>query len=79
MASSSIPGGTTLIDFESSPHWRRSRRCDTGHCIEAALVGQEVAVRDSKDPNGPILRFSMDEWSSFVAGVREGDFHFTNT
>jgi uncharacterized protein DUF397 len=62
--------------MESTPTWRRSRRCDTNHCVEAALVGDRVAIRDSKDPNGPVLRFSIDEWASFVAGLKEGDFQF---
>jgi len=31
-------------------------------------------VRDSKDPNGPILRFTREEWSAFVGGTKEGEF-----
>ncbi|MFF2145013.1 DUF397 domain-containing protein [Kitasatospora sp. NPDC058190] len=33
-----------------------------------------VPVRDSKDPNGPILLFSTSAWESFVSGVQTGDF-----
>jgi hypothetical protein len=56
--------------------WRKGRRCDTGQCVEAASVGDSIAVRDSKDPDGPMLRFSRDEWNAFVASVRSGDFDF---
>jgi hypothetical protein len=41
-----------------------------------ASVGTEIAVRDSKDPDGPVLRFSRAEWTAFVAGARAGDFEF---
>jgi hypothetical protein len=33
-----------------------------------------VAVRDSKDPDGPKLVFSPDEWQAFTTGVRSGQF-----
>ena len=56
--------------------WRKSTKCDTGNCVEAAELDDTVAVRDSKDPNGPILRFTKEEWSSFVAGIRDGEFDF---
>jgi hypothetical protein len=68
--------GKTLANLESPLNWRRSRRCETANCVEAAAWGGGVAVRDSKDPDGPVLRFTMEEWTAFVAGVREGDFQF---
>ncbi|HET8684598.1 MAG TPA: DUF397 domain-containing protein [Micromonosporaceae bacterium] len=60
----------------AAPDWRRSRRCESSACIEAALVGSDVAVRDSKHPDGPVLRFSLAEWDAFVDGVQAGDFRF---
>jgi hypothetical protein len=33
-----------------------------------------VAVRDSKDPDGPRLIFTPAEWETFTAGVRDGEF-----
>ena len=32
--------------------------------------GSLVALRDSKDPAGPALVFTPDEWQAFIAGVR---------
>jgi hypothetical protein len=32
-----------------------------------------VALRDSKDPDGPALVFTPDEWRAFAAGVRAGE------
>lgn len=61
---------------QPSPVWRRSLRCDTNACIEAALMGGDIVLRDSKRPDGPVLRFSKDEWDAFIAGVQAGDFSF---
>jgi Domain of unknown function (DUF397) len=44
-----------------------------GQCVEiAALSNGGRAVRDSKDPDGPVLRFTADEWRTFVRGVKVG-------
>lgn len=44
-------------------------------CVEVAeLDNGGRAVRDSKDPNGPVLRFTPAEWAAFTAGVRDGEF-----
>jgi hypothetical protein len=34
--------------------------------------GARIDVRDSKDPDGAVLRFASMEWNAFVAGVRSG-------
>jgi hypothetical protein len=46
-----------------------------GDCVEVArnLPGV-VAVRDSKDPDGPALAFAPTEWEAFAAGVKAGEF-----
>jgi hypothetical protein len=33
-----------------------------------------VAVRDSKDPDGPKLIFAADQWLAFTGGVKAGEF-----
>ena len=57
--------------------WRKSTRSDGngGNCVEVArnLPGI-VAVRDSKDRSGPALIFTPDEWTAFLAGVKDGEF-----
>jgi hypothetical protein len=45
-----------------------------GACVEVADLGTTRAVRDSKNPTGPTLRFTTAEWSAFTAGVRADDF-----
>lgn len=44
-----------------------------GNCVEVARV-ELFAVRDSKDPESPILRFTKDEWAAFTHGVKAGEF-----
>lgn len=54
--------------------WRKSSRsgANDSNCVEVGEVSSGLAVRDSKDPNGPALLFDRDAWSSFVTGLRGG-------
>lgn len=46
-----------------------------GDCVEVADLQQGiVGIRDSKDAQGAILRFTPAEWEAFVGGVRNGEF-----
>jgi hypothetical protein len=47
-----------------------------GDCVEVATnVPGTVAIRDSKDPNGPILHFAPAQWAAFQAAVVRGEFN----
>lgn len=59
--------------------WRKSTRSGNGgNCVEVSTnltnATGTVLVRDSKDPSGPVLAFTPQEWEAFVGGVREGEF-----
>jgi Domain of unknown function (DUF397) len=54
--------------------WRKSTLSSNDGCVEVAHVGGQVAVRDSKDRNSPVLCFTAREWDAFVAGIRNGEF-----
>jgi len=45
-----------------------------GNCVEVAPLPDGAAVRDSKDPSGPVLTFTPDEWRAFIDGVRDREF-----
>jgi Domain of unknown function (DUF397) len=57
--------------------WRKSSYSGSngGGCVEVAdnLPGV-VAVRDSKDPAGPVLAFTPDDWRAFTAAIKAGEF-----
>ncbi len=54
--------------------WRKSASSGVNGCVEVAFVDGSVAVRNSRDPAGPVLVFSLVEWQAFVGGVRGGEF-----
>lgn len=55
-------------------NWIKSSYCSWENCVETATDGQEILVRNSKDPDGPQLRFTLEEWKAFTLGVRDGEF-----
>jgi hypothetical protein len=55
--------------------WMKSRHSTAnGACIEVASTTDKIAIRDSKDPDGPILIYSPAEFKSFLHEARNGDF-----
>jgi hypothetical protein len=54
--------------------WRKSSFSGTTDCVEIMVVGDGVLLRDSKDTDGPALRFTHREWMAFLAGVSAGEF-----
>ncbi len=42
--------------------------------VEVAMKDGHVGVRDSKQSNSPVLEFTNDEWSTFIEGVKAGEF-----
>ncbi|WP_320065284.1 DUF397 domain-containing protein [Micromonospora sp. RTGN7] len=58
----------------SNARWRKSTRSNTagGECVEVAdNLPDVVAVRDSKDPSGPVLAFSPQTWRAFVKQAKQ--------
>lgn len=43
-------------------------------CVEFGQEGDAVLVRDSKDPQGPVLTFTPKEWKMFLLGAKDGEF-----
>jgi hypothetical protein len=57
--------------------WVKSSRSGPtgGNCVEvAALTDGQVAMRNSRDPDGPVLVFTRAEWDAFLLGARDGEF-----
>ena len=63
------PSNTDLSWIKSSLSYCNS------NCVEvASLPDGGVGVRDSKDPSGPVLRFTPGEWRAFLGGACNGEF-----
>lgn len=57
--------------------WRKSSRSNGNggsNCVEVALLDTAVAVRDSKNTNGPALLFAPAVWDAFVDEAKAGGF-----
>jgi hypothetical protein len=56
--------------------WRKATKSgNNGQCVEvASLPDGGACVRDSKDPEGPMLTFTAGEWDAFIDGARKGEF-----
>ncbi|WP_019806650.1 DUF397 domain-containing protein [Saccharomonospora halophila] len=56
--------------------WRRSAYSGAmGNCVEVApLSGGGIAMRNSRDPQGPALVYTKAEIAAFLAGVKDGEF-----
>ncbi len=53
--------------------WRKSSRSsDQPNCVEVALTGPTVAIRDSKHPTGATLTVTLHAWTTFTTAVRNG-------
>jgi hypothetical protein len=52
--------------------WRKSTRSSNqGNCVEVADNRPGVVyVRDSKDPDGPVLSFEPDAWRAFIEDIK---------
>ncbi|GIH71282.1 DUF397 domain-containing protein [Sphaerimonospora thailandensis] len=67
--------------------WRKSSSSANQDCVEVAIADAGEAgvehkadeerlylIRDSKDPDGPVLAFTPSEWDAFIGGVKDGEF-----
>jgi uncharacterized protein DUF397 len=56
-------------------HWRKSSRSDEngGHCAEIAGLPFVIAVRDSKNPNGPKLTLTTTAWRTFTHQIKANE------
>jgi hypothetical protein len=71
----SIFNGMSATDLQGVS-WRKSSRSGAvGNCVEVAqLPSGEIAVRNSRFPQGPALVYTQAEIEAFVAGAKAGEF-----
>jgi Domain of unknown function (DUF397) len=60
---------------EPQVSWRRSKASGGGNCLEVAVLGESVAIRNSRNPTHHLL-VTPAEWRAFVVGIKAGEFEF---
>ncbi|WP_308819504.1 DUF397 domain-containing protein [Pseudonocardia alni] len=69
-----VPGPCT----ESVPEYRKSSYSGTDNCVEVSLARvDDIRVRNSREDSQWVLKFTRDEWTAFIAGVKAGEFDLT--
>ena len=53
---------------------KSSRSLQTNCCVEVGVGAGKVLVRDSKDAAGPVLAFTAQAWTEFIAAAKLGEF-----
>lgn len=66
----------TIDKSMTTSEWRKSSYSlgANSTCVEVSVHPTGVAVRDSKNPTGPVLLFTKQEWRVFLLGVRADEF-----
>lgn len=57
------------------PFYKSQATVPNGNCVELArLDGGNIAVRHSKNPNGPAIIYTPAEIDAFLDGAKKGEF-----
>jgi Domain of unknown function (DUF397) len=66
--------GLTASEREGLTWLKAQSSTANGQCVEIAAALGNIAVRDSKDPDGPVLVYTPSEFRAFLDGARNGEF-----
>lgn len=71
---SPVPNGVRASTLDA--RWVKSRHSNAeGNCVEVApLSDGAIALRNSRDPDGPALVYTAAEVAAFLAGAKDGEF-----
>ena len=61
-----------MADRSDAQRWL-SACGEAGECVEVCFEGEQVHVRGSRGPRGPMLTFTRAEWRAFCAAVAAGE------
>jgi predicted secreted Zn-dependent protease len=54
--------------------WLTALNCDGGACVQVAADQNTILIRNSRQPDGPLIEYTPEEWHEFVSGIKKGDF-----
>lgn len=58
----------------TAPWIKATASASAGQCVEMRTRQGAIDVRDSKDPEGPVLRFTAAEFAAWLDGAKKGEF-----
>ncbi|GGM54330.1 transcriptional regulator [Longimycelium tulufanense] len=72
----SVTHNSQSAELLAGAAWRKSRYSGAlGNCVElATLPGGQIALRNSRHPDGPAVLYTRDEVAAFLSGVKDGEF-----
>ena len=53
---------------------KASQSAQQGECVEQRRSDGMIEIRDTKDPSGPVLRFTEAEYAAWIDGAKKGEF-----
>lgn len=61
------------MDLTSRTAWRKSSYSSSSgdNCVEVGHTGPQIAVRDTKNPDGPRLAIPAQTWQAFTRRVQD--------
>ena len=54
--------------------WKKSSLSGLNGCVEVGQMADAIAIRNSRQPDGPFLVFSVEQWRAFLHRARAGEF-----
>ncbi|MBV9141474.1 MAG: DUF397 domain-containing protein [Pseudonocardiales bacterium] len=60
------------VAFLDRARWHKSSHSASINCVEVAVAGPVVALRDSKNPTGSVLALSPPAWRAVTTALRDG-------
>lgn len=54
--------------------WRTAVKSGAENCVQVARRGAAIMIGDSKDPGGPVLSYTLQEFDAFLDGAKKGEF-----
>jgi hypothetical protein len=69
-----LPPVPDEAELTNASGFKSGRSNGSNGCVEVAHLDKWTAVRDSKNPGGPVQMYTLHEWECFLDGARNGEF-----